>query len=333
MRNTMVKRWATALLALAMLLGAACALADYPLTLRDQAGREVIVEAQPERIVSGYYISTSACIALGLEEKMVAVEAKANTRNIYALAAPELANLPSVGTAKAFDLETCLAQEPDLVILPKRLGDAAEALAQFGVPVLLVNPEDDALMQEMILLIGEASGEAERAQALCAYIAEQLELAAQATAACDRPTALVLGTGDYLTCAPGDMFQSTVLGKAGAVNAAQEMSGGSWCTLGYEQLLALNPDVLVIPAEAAYTAQDVRADPELSSLEAVRSGAVYAMPTAFEAWDSPTPSGVLGALWLAKTLHPEAYAPEMYMDAATTLYETYYGFTPDGAQL
>ena len=112
-----------------------------------------------------------------------------------------------------------------------------------------------------------------------------------------------------------------------------EMTGGSWTEISYEQLLAMNPQVLVIPAEAAYTAQDVLGDPELAALDAVKNGRVYAMPTAFEAWDSPVPSGVLGALWLASELHPEAYAREQYVSAATELYETYYGFTPDEAAL
>ena len=36
----------------------------YPVTLTDHAGREVTIEDAPERLVSGYYISTSAVIAL-----------------------------------------------------------------------------------------------------------------------------------------------------------------------------------------------------------------------------------------------------------------------------
>ena len=328
-----MKKLISLLLALALIACAALALADYPLTVTDQTGREVTIEAQPERIVSGYYISTSACIALGLSEKMVAVEAKADSRNIYKLAAPELLSLPSVGTAKAFDLEACLAAEPQLVILPERLSDAAASLAEFGIPALLVSPEDDARLTEMILLIGEAAGESERAQTLCGTLTAQLTLCEEMTAQTEKPTALVLGVGDFLHCAPGDMFQSTLLTKAGAVNAAAELTGGSWAEISYEQLLAMNPQVLVVPAEAAYTAQDVLADPELAGLDAVKNGRVYAMPTAFEAWDSPVPSGVLGALWLASELHPEAYAREQYVSAATQLYTTYYGFTPDEAAL
>ena len=54
----------------------------YPVTLTDQAGREVTLEAEPETIVSGYYIPSSLLIALGLEDKMVGIEAKAGKRAI-----------------------------------------------------------------------------------------------------------------------------------------------------------------------------------------------------------------------------------------------------------
>ena len=57
------------------------------------AGREVTLEKEPERIVSGYYISSSACIALGLSDKMVGIEDKSAKRPIYKLAAPALIDL------------------------------------------------------------------------------------------------------------------------------------------------------------------------------------------------------------------------------------------------
>ena len=45
----------------------------FPVTVTDQAGRTVTIEAEPERIVSGYYISTSLLIALDLDEKLVGI--------------------------------------------------------------------------------------------------------------------------------------------------------------------------------------------------------------------------------------------------------------------
>lgn len=328
-----MKTWIALLLAVMMAAVCCAALADYPVTLKDQTGREVTIEAQLERIVSGYYISTSACIALGLEDNMAAVEAKADKRNIYRLAAPQLIDMPNVGTAKAFDLEACLAAQPQLVILPKRLKDAAASLAEFGIPALLVSPESGELLDEMITLIGEASGTQERAAALIGFGAQQLAALAEKLAGAEPVSALMLGNSDYLSCAPGDMYQNTVLENAGAKNAAAELSGGDFAALSYEQLLSMNPQALIIPAEASYTAQDVFADAELAALDAVKLGAVYEMPRGFEAWDSPVPSGVLGAVWAAHVLHPDLVSREDYVSAAKAMYETFYGFTPDEAAL
>ena len=335
----MMKKLSCLLLSLALILCCALAAHAEPMELVDQTGRTVTLEAPAQRIVSGYYISTSACIALGLAPNMVAIEAKAASRPIYALAAPELLELPNVGTAKSFDLEACLAAEPELVILPKRLKDAADALGEFGIPVLLVDPEDGERLNEMILLIGEATpkalGEPKRAKDLVDFIDGYLaDLAATLTLQDTQPvTALMLGNSDRMTCAPSDMYQSTLLSQAGAVNAAQELTGGDFAAISYEQLLAWNPQAIIVPPEAAYTVDDVLSDPELAALQAVQSGAVYQMPQGFEAWDSPVPSGVLGTLWLASTLHPDVYPREIYTGAATSLYETFYGFTPDEALL
>lgn len=96
----------------------------YPLTVTDQLGREVTIETEPKTLASGYYISTSLLIALGVQDELVGVEAKADKRTIYSLSAPELQSLPSIGTAKEFDLEGCAALTPDLVIVPAKLKDS-----------------------------------------------------------------------------------------------------------------------------------------------------------------------------------------------------------------
>ena len=123
----------------------------YPLTVTDMAGREVTLEKEPERIVSGYYISSSACIALGLSDKMVGIEDKSAKRPIYQLAAPALIDLPNVGSAKAFDLEACVNANPDLVILPMKQKDTAQTLSEMGIATLLVLPEShEQLMLSLI---------------------------------------------------------------------------------------------------------------------------------------------------------------------------------------
>ena len=300
-----------------------------PVTLTDAAGRQVTIETEPETLVSGYYITTSMLIALGQQDKLVGIEAKADTRPIYALAAPELLELPSVGTAKEFDLEGCAALEPDLVILPLKLQESAEALEQLGINALVVNPEDMDLLEETLDLLGQATGSSERAHALMDYNAETEAEMAELLADAEKPSVYLAGNSSYLSTAGSKMYQNTLIELGGGENVAAELEDDYWADISYEQLLAWNPDVIVIAADADYTKEDLLADSQLAGLTAVQNGAVYALPSSFEAWDSPVPSGVLGIRWMASALHGDLYSLEQFRQDAADFYKEFYGVEID----
>ena len=299
----------------------------YPITVTDQAGREVVIEEEPEKLVSGYYISTSLLIALDLDEKLVGIEAKANKRAIYALAAPELIDLPNVGTAKEFDLEGCAALEPDLVILPLKLKSAAETLEGLGIDVLLVNPENQELLTGMIHMIAAATNTEEQAEALLNFTMEQETLLRAAMSGVEMPSVYLAGNSSLLSTAGNAMYQSDLIRLAGGVNVAAEIEDTYWVEIDYEQLLTWNPAYIILASDATYTADDVLADPNLAACAAVVNGNEYQMPSKAEAWDSPVPSGILGALWLANVLHSEALTAADCSDRIDEYYETFYNFT------
>ena len=298
----------------------------YPVTVTDHAGREVTIEAEPEKLVSGYYISTSALIALDLDEKMVGIEAKADKRAIYKLSAPELIALPNVGTAKEFDLEGCAALEPDLVILPMKLKSAVETLEGLGIQVLLVNPENQEQLEGMISMIAAAANVEDRAEQLLGFIADQEKMLTEKLASVETPSVYLAGNSNMLSTAGDAMYQSDMIRLAGGVNVAAEITDTYWVETDYEQLLTWNPEYIILASDADYTVEDVLADPNLVDCAAVANGNVYQMPSKAEAWDSPVPSGILGSLWLANVLHPESFSEDDCSALIDEYYETFYGF-------
>ena len=302
------------------------ALSHYPITVTDHAGREVVIEEEPQRLVSGYYISTSLLIALDLDEKLVGIEAKANKRAIYKLAAPELIDLPNVGTAKEFDLEGCAALEPDLVILPIKLKSAVETLEGLGIDVLLVNPENQELLTGMIHMIAAATNTEEKAEALLGFTAAQESYLAETLAGSETPSVYLAGNSSLLSTAGTAMYQSDMIRLAGGVNVAAEIEDTYWVEIAYEQLLAWNPDYIILASDATYTVEDVLADPNLADCAAVVNGNVYQLPNKAEAWDSPVPSGILGALWLANVLHGDLLTDADCAAKIDEYYETFYDF-------
>ena len=345
-----INKWLAMLLAVVMVLSfAACGQepapapqpepttdVTYPVTVKDMAGREVTLEKQPERIVSGYYISSSACIALGLTDKMVGIEDKSAKRPIYKLAAPALIDLPNVGSAKAFDLEACIATEPDLVILPMKQKDTAQTLQEMGIATLLVLPESHDQLIEMFTLIGTATNTVKQAEKLISYYNTKLSAVTELTRDIpddEKPVVYLGSTGDILRTAPREMYQASLITTAGGKNAGDVLEGSSWTDIDNETFLTMNPDIIVIPTDnfavssPDYTAEDVMNNPTFSDVTAVKNGAVYQMPVGYEAWDSPVPSGILGTLWMLKTLHPELYPAEQFAADVNEFYTVFYGFS------
>lgn len=305
---------------------AVCSAAEYPVTVTDHAGREVVIEELPERLVSGYYISTSLLIALDLEDKLVGIEAKANKRPIYKLSAPELIDLPNVGTAKEFDLEGCAALEPDLVILPLKLKNAVETLEGLGIDVILVNPENQELLTGTIDMIAAATGTEEAAAKIKDFTAVQEKNLTEILAETEKPRVYLAGNSSMLSTAGNAMYQSDMIRIAGGENVAAEIADPYWVEISYEQLLAWDPEYIVLASDADYTVEDVMADANLASCKAVVNGNVLKMPSKAEAWDSPVPSGILGAVWLANALHPEQFTEADSNALIDEYYETFYDF-------
>jgi len=299
----------------------------YPITVVDHTGREVTIEKEPEKLVSGYYISTSLLIALGLEEKLVGIEAKADQRPIYRLSAPELIDLPSVGTAKEFDLEGCIALEPDLVILPVKLKNAVKTLESLGIDVLLVNPENQALLTGMMYMIAMLTNTQSKAQALLDFTAVQQAHLSEVLAGAKAPSVYLAGNSSFLSTAGRAMYQSDMIRLSGGMNVADAITDPYWVEIDYEQLLAWNPEYIILASDASYTVEDVLADSNLEGCKAVANGCVYQLPSKAEAWDSPVPSGILGSVWLANVLHSDLFSDEACSSLIDEYYETFYGFT------
>lgn len=321
-----MKKLLSLLLALSLLLSLSVCVLGEGVSLTDQTGRQLTLAETPGRIVSGYYISSSALIALGLEDKLVGIEAKAGTRPIYARSAPALMELPSVGTAKEFDLEGCVALKPELVILPAKLKSAAETLEGLGIPVLLVNPESQQQMEQMVFLLGQATDTQDRAEALLGFIAEQREKLEVLLAEGEKPRVYLAGNSSLLCTAGAGMYQSDMMLLAGGENVAAGIADTYWADISYEQLLAWNPDYIVLASDASYTVEEVLADPNLADCAAVKNGNVLRLPGDAEAWDSPVPGGILGSVWLASALHPHRMSPEDRDAIINQFYETFYGF-------
>ena len=296
------------------------------IVVTDQAGRTVVIQKEPQRIVSGYYITTSLLIALELKDKIVGVENQAYKREIYSISAPNLLDLPGLGTVKEFDIEGCLALDPDLVILPLKLKLTAQKLEELGVDVIVVNPESQTLVTEMISLVGKATNRQDKANELIDFISAQTNRLSLLLSNATKPKVYLAGNSNMLSTAGNAMYQADMIRLAGGANVANQIDDTYWATISYEQLLVWNPEYIIIAADANYTVDDVLTNPNLSNCNAIKNGKVFKLPSKAEAWDSPVPGGILGAVWLSSILHPDLCKESITNDIIDEFYEKFYGF-------
>lgn len=299
----------------------------YPITVTDQAGRSVVIDHEPQRLLSSYYITTSLIMALGIEDRLVGVEDNADFRPIYALSSPQILELPNIGTVKELDLEACAALSPDLAILPMKLKSSVESLEALGITVILVNPESQNLLTEMIQLAGTATNTCARAEALITFLQKQESYLNQTLSEVDVPSVYLAGNANLLQTAGNAMYQSDMIRLAGGKNAAAHIEDTYWAEINYEQLLVWDPDYIILASNAKYTIEDVYADPNLVGCTAVVNRNVYQIPSDAESWDSPVPGSILGSLWLANILHPSLLTDTDCTAIMNEFYETFYHFT------
>lgn len=307
---------------------------NYPLTVTDQIGRTVTIEGPVDSIVSSYYISTAITIALGEEEQLKGIEMKADTRELYKLAAPKLLELPAVGSGKGINIEEIANIKPDVVILPKKLKDNVEQLEALKIPVIVVDPENLEDYMDCVTLLGKVFDQEERANELLTYYNEKIDEITRLTKDVSDKPKVYLGAGSsYLSTCTSKMYQNDLIDMAGGINVSSSLEDGYWAQVSAEHIMSWNPDYIFAVNYAEYSIDDIKKDSKLQTVNAVKNENIYLFPSEIEPWDYPTPSSVLGILWLTHVLHADLYTKEDYVKEAKEFYQRFFDIDVTEEQL
>ncbi len=222
--------------------------------------------------------------------------------------APQVATAPvvaSMGPDWTPDLEALQALPHDLVLVASR--ETADRLAERGFRAYCLTWRNPDAVFTTLDLLGDVMDATPRAAALKAAFTANLDRVAKATAGIPpdkRVTAISIRAGTMMI--PMVSTARFLIEKAGGRYAAPADLSLEHPRIGYEQLLAWNPDVLLVfnPREV----EQVLADPRLAGLSAVRRKAVYAVPFGLHGFTHFTPEQALAVLWMGKTLYPERFA-------------------------
>ena len=288
--------------------------------ITDMAGRKVTVPAA-ENIESVFSAGPVAAIFMYMvaPDKLLGWNYELNDVE-KSIILEKYHDLPNFGMGDAVNYETVIAANPTIALNCGKINDAmvsdCDSLSEsLGIPVVAVDNELDN-SAEAFRFMGELLGVEEHAEELAEY-SERIftDVAALSDIPEDKKVRVYFGNGeDSLETAPKGSQHAQILDAINAVNVADlELGDGSRVQISAEQLLAWDPDVIVVNGEpkadksGSSAADDILSNPDYASLKAVQENKVYGTPNAPFSWvDRPAgPNRLIGMRWFSTLIYPE----------------------------
>lgn len=288
--------------------------------ITDMAGRKVTVPTA-ENIESVFSAGPVAAIFLYMvaPDKLLGWNYELNDVE-KSIILDKYQDLPNFGMGDAVNYEAVIAANPTIAINSGKINDAmvsdCDALSEsLGIPVVAVDNELNN-SAEAFRFMGELLGVEDHAEELAQY-AEQVftDINALSDIPEEKKVSVYFGNGeDSLETAPRGSQHAQILDAINAVNVADlELGDGSRVQISAEQLLAWDPDVIVVNGEpkadksGSSAAEDILSNLDYASLKAVQDQKVYGTPNAPFSWvDRPAgPNRLIGMRWFSALIYPE----------------------------
>lgn len=278
--------------------------AAFPVTLTDDEGTAVTLDAEPQRIVTMTPAATETLFALGIGDRVVG---KVEDFSLYP---PEAAAVPDVAAFNSVDVERIVGLNVDLVVAGGNNFNPPDAIARLrtlGIPVLVTYAADVETALTDIALIGAATGRADEATEIVATIQDAFDRVAAASASLSRPRVFyeLDASNGYFGPAP-DSFIAEMIAIAGGEPLTSGTPGSY--EIQPESIVAFDPEVILL-GDAAYgvTVEQVGARPGWSGIKAVVDQAIR--PVDDVVITRPGPRLGAGLLSLVQAIHPDLVLP------------------------
>jgi iron complex transport system substrate-binding protein len=274
----------------------------YPLSLTDDAGRQVTITAAPTRIVSLAPSNTEIVCALAACDDLVGVT------DFDDYPAP-VKDVTHVVVGAVVDVEKVVAAQPQLILAAgNELTPTAviDQLTRLGYAVVSLYPHDLYGVYQDISLVGEAIDAQRQAGDLVASMKARADAVSAAVAGAAQPrTFYEVGVFEGSIYTAGrDSFLASLISLAGG----DPITGDPASTaIQLEDLIAADPQLILL-GDAAYdssiTAATVAARQGWGDMTAVKEGRIVVMLDD-EVITRPGPRIVDGLEALARAIHPE----------------------------
>jgi len=276
--------------------------ATFPMTITDAVGKDITLEAPPEKIVSLIPSNTEILFALGLNNEIIGV----TDNDDYPAEATEKQKVGGM----EYNIEQIIALQPDIVFAHASSmtfsAGAIEQLESAGLKVFVVtNAKDFNEIYTTIEQLGRATGKLPEAKKIIKDMKTKVE---EVLAKLEdvKPKKVFVEASDepQIFTAGKDTFMNEMLNMIHAENVAADTV--DWYEISSEQIIAKNPDVIVVTYH--YVPEILTKLPQragFDTINAVKNKTIVQVDESTTSRQGPRLGE--GLEELAKAIYPEAF--------------------------
>lgn len=250
----------------------------YPVTLNNY-DREIIITAKPEKVLALGPNCAELLVALGLGDKIIGTSLRNHSRGPlpeYANAYEKLSELNHSSATR----EAVISSGADFIYgIDWEFGEEGLDIAELETYGIVTYMNAASTVEEQYQEIRDLGKIFEIENVAEAFVADQetrISAVQDKIADSEAPSVLVYDSGNdgVFTCS-GVNFESLVISLAGGENIFADLTEKAWITVSYEEVLARDPDVIVIhdydSPSATEKIAEIKANDMLSQLDSVKN--------------------------------------------------------------
>lgn len=265
----------------------------YPLTVKDQLGRSVVIASEPKKIVVLLPSHNEMIYALGAGPRVIG-------RDDYSDYPNDVQKLPKLGGLYNPNLEAIIALKPDLV-LNSEYGDLTPKLEKAGLTVWAGSPQSFEDIFATITTLGQIVNHEDAALALNRKIRLELREIEIVTKAIKKTSVYYEIDPTPYSVGPNS-FIGSLLSKGGALNIIPA-NLGDFPQVSPELIVKQNPSVIIGVSCAIASKR-----PGWAALAAIKTNRCYTLtPEQDNLINRPGPRIAQGLKIIAKMINPSLF--------------------------
>lgn len=242
---------------------------EFPMTVKDDAGRSIEIEQAPERLVSLAPANTEILFAIGVGDKVVGV-------STYCDYPEEAKKKERVGDFANPNIEKIIAAKPDIVFAAAGVqGPVVKRLEDAGIKVFVVNPKSIEGILDVVENVGKVTGSGEKASEVVVDLRKRVDaVKAKGAKLKSKPKVFYEVYSQPLMTAGGPTVVNDMIETAGGANVAGGLDK-DFPQYSLETLIQDDPDIYIASTGSMATPGDIGKRPGWEKISAIKNGKVF----------------------------------------------------------